>query len=126
MVAVEFEYGGGVTGCGAERRHETLRPEENPMLNRDEISHGRIFVLKLWDAAGVPSQWVETLKGDLARRWYRIYRYSDWGALRAEASATFRRSVTEQESVNVCEHNRCVLIQTTAVRSEDLAAAPTA
>ena len=98
------------------------------MSYQDRTGDGRIFVLKLWDAAGVPSQWVETLTGDLARRWYRIYRFSDWSALRAEASATFRRSVTEEESVNVCERNRCVLIQTTAVRSEDLAAAaaPTA
>ena len=94
------------------------------MLSRDDIAHGRIFVLKLWDADGVASQWVETLKGDLAKHWYRIYRNSDWGALRAEARATFRNRVSERESVSTCEHHRCVLIQTPAVASDELAAVP--
>lgn len=94
------------------------------MLSRDDISHGRIFVLKLWDADGVPSQWVESLKGELAKHWYRIYRNSDWESLRAEAGTTFRNRVSERESVSTCEHHRCVLIQTSSVRSDELVVVP--
>ena len=42
------------------------------MLSNDELTNGRTFMLKLWNAAGVSSQWVETLRGDTARRWYDV------------------------------------------------------
>ena len=67
------------------------------MLSHDELSNGTVFVLKLWDVAGVPSCWAETLRGETARRWYNIYRGSDWEALRAEAAGVFRNPVTEAE-----------------------------
>ena len=55
------------------------------MLSHDELNNGSTFILKLQNAAGVWSQWVQTLHGDTARHWYEIYRDSDWPALRAEA-----------------------------------------
>jgi hypothetical protein len=61
------------------------------MLSNDELTNGMPFVLKLWDAAGVATEWHETLSGDLARRWYDIYRRSDWrhcGAKLPACSAT--------------------------------------
>jgi len=55
------------------------------MLSKDELADGKTFVLRLWGADGTPSQWVETLRGADAERWYAIYRSSAWPALRAEA-----------------------------------------
>ena len=60
------------------------------MLSNDELINGIPFILKLWDAAGVATEWCETLSGDLAWRWYDIYRRSDWDALRREAPGVFR------------------------------------
>ena len=90
------------------------------MLSKDEINDGRVFILKLWDAGGAPSQWVERLSGDAARMWYEIYRTSDWGALRAEASGTFRNRVGAEEAELARRGSRCVVIDTRAVHAEDL------
>ena len=93
------------------------------MLSKDEISDGMPFILKLWDADGVASTWIETLRGDIAKHWFEIYRTSDWGALRNEARDVFHRSVTEPEAEAVrTSRTRCVCIQTHAVVSSDLAA----
>jgi len=96
------------------------------MLSHDELSNGRVFVLKLWDAAGVPSCWAETLRGKTARRWYNIYRGSDWEALRAEAAGVFRNPVTEAEAEGILRQRggRCVFIHTLLVETGQLAAAP--
>lgn len=76
---------------------------------------------------GVPSQWAQTLRGDEARRWYAIYRRSNWAALRAEASGVFRNPVTEAEADAILRRpaGRCVYIHTLLVESNELAAAPT-
>jgi hypothetical protein len=92
------------------------------MLSHDELKNGRHFILKLWDSAGASSQWVQTLKDDTARHWYDIYRRSDWAALRAEGPAVFRDAVTSEQAERVRKSNRCVFIQTTSVRSEEMAA----
>jgi hypothetical protein len=92
------------------------------MLSNDELNNGRTVVLKLWNAAGVSSQWVETLRGDTARRWYNIYRNSDWDALRAEAPDVFRHAVTESEAEVALRSSRCVFIHTPAVKVEELRA----
>ena len=97
------------------------------MLSEDELSGGTVFILKLWDAAGASSQWAETLRGEAARRWYDIYRRSDWAALRAEAAGVFRNPVTEAEAESIRRsHNRCVYIHTPLVKTGELAAAPVA
>ena len=92
------------------------------MLSPDEIANGMIFILQLDDAQGQHVQWVETLKGDIARRWYDIYRRSDWPALQAEAADVFHRQVSEAEaeSVRTARH-RCVFIHTPAVKADELA-----
>ena len=91
------------------------------MLSNDELTGGMPFILRLWDAAGVPTQWLETLRGDVARRWYDIYRASDWAALRAEAAAIFHNRVSEGEIARAHSYGaRCVVIHTTAVTSDEL------
>ena len=93
------------------------------MLSKDEIHHGMTFILKLWDAAGAPAQWIETLQGAAALRWYDIYRRSDWNALRAEASGTFTHAVSEvQAEATRSSRKRCIYIHTSEVRSNELAA----
>jgi len=42
------------------------------MLSKDEIANGRTFILRLWDAEGKPTHWIESLRGDVARRWYEL------------------------------------------------------
>ena len=92
------------------------------MLSKDEISRGRTFILKLWDARGTPMQWIETLSGDLARRWYDIYRYSDWNARRVEARAVFSHPVTESHAEDVrSSRQRCIYIHAAAVAANELA-----
>ena len=93
------------------------------MLSKDEIANGRTFILKLWDAEGKPTQWVETLRGDLARRWYEIYSTSNWEALRLEAADTFHRDVSEAdaERTRTTRGQRCVVIHTRSVHPNDLA-----
>ena len=75
------------------------------MLSNDELNNGTSFTLKLWDAAGVATEWCETLSGDVARRWYDIYRRSDWEALRREGPAMFRHrggGTLVRSGVGVC------------------------
>ena len=92
------------------------------MLSSDELTNGRIFILQLWDAAGVPSQWAETLRGETARRWYDIYRTSNWDALRAEASGVFHNRLTDDETQALLgSRQRCLFLHTRAVGADDLA-----
>jgi hypothetical protein len=93
------------------------------MLSKDEIANGRTFILKLWDAEGKPTQWVERLCGDVARRWYDIYATSDWEALRLEAADTFHREVseTDAEATRLARGTRCVFIHTRSVKTGELA-----
>jgi hypothetical protein len=90
------------------------------MLSPDELANGRVFILKLWDAAGVPRQWVETLSGAVARTWYDIYQRSDWGRLRIEADDVFRHGVSEEEAERVRRKTRCVFIQTRSVAADEI------
>ena len=90
------------------------------MLSHDELNNGRTFILKLWNATGVSSQWVETLRGDTAKRWYDIYRNSDWNTLQAEAPAVFRHPVTASEAQVALKSHRCIFIHTPAVKVEQL------
>ena len=95
------------------------------MLSSDEISQGTIFILKLWDAGGAPSHWVETLRDDAARRWYDIYRRSDWDALRTEAPGVFLHPATESAVDDVRKkHKRLVFIHTLQVKAHELGALP--
>ena len=91
------------------------------MLSKDELKDGRVFILKLGGADGLRAQWVERLSGDAAARWFEIYRTSDWGALRAEASGTFRSRVTAEEAELARRRNRCVVIDALAVNAGDVA-----
>jgi hypothetical protein len=94
------------------------------MLTRDEIKDGMTFILKLEDAAGVPFQWVQTLRGADALRWYMIYRSSDWEALRREALQVFRIPVSADEAEHVrTSRGRCVYIHTPLVKADELEAA---
>ena len=92
------------------------------MLSPDELTDGMTFILQLADTKGDSVQWVETLRGETAKRWYQIYRRSDWEALRAEAADVFHRrvSVGEAESVRTARH-RCVFIHTPEVKADELA-----
>ena len=93
------------------------------MLSKDEIANGRTFILKLWDAEGRPTQWIETLRGDVARQWYDIYATSDWEALRLEAADTFHCKVSESdaEARRLTRGSRCVFIHTRSVKIDELA-----
>ncbi len=96
------------------------------MLSPDELKDGMTFILQLQPTAaggGEPVQWVETLRGDTARRWYDIYRRSDWTALRAEAADVFHRRVNDAELQGLRkQRSRCVFIHTPAVHADELAA----
>jgi hypothetical protein len=93
------------------------------MLSNDELANGMPFILRLWDAAGVPKEWAETLRGAVARRWYDIYRRSDWEALRREASAVFRHVVDQADIERASPYGqRRVVIHTTAVSPAELGA----
>jgi hypothetical protein len=93
------------------------------VLSKDEIANGRTFILKLWDAEGKPTQWVETLRGEIARRWYEIYTTSNWEALRLEAADTFHRDVNEAEAeaTRMTRGQRCIFIHTRSVKPDELA-----
>jgi hypothetical protein len=94
------------------------------MLSNDELVNGMPFTLKLWDAAGAPTEWSETLSGDLARRWYDIYRRSDREALRREGPAVFCHRVDGAAAAHARPRGeRRVLINTIAVNSADMSAA---
>ena len=93
------------------------------MLSSDELRDGMRFVLQLWDSSGVAAQWVETLRGETASRWYGIHRRSDWDALRAEAADIFHGRVTDTEAQAIrSARHRCVFIHTLAVKADELAA----
>ena len=92
------------------------------MLSPDELRDGMTFILQLATAAGDRVQWVETLRGETARRWYEIYRHSDWEALRAEAADVFHLRVTDAEADAVrSRRRRCIFIHTPAVQADELA-----
>ena len=91
------------------------------MLSSDEQTDGTIFILKLWDVGGGPSYWVETLRNDAARRWYDIYRRSDWAALRSEAPDVFVHPASDSEVTRVRKtHNRLVFIHTTELTADEM------
>lgn len=90
------------------------------MLSTDELNDGIVFILKLLDADGKPVQWVQTLHGTTATRWYDIYQQSDWATLRIEAADIFLNSVSEDEAERVCGLGRCIVIRTLAVKVDEL------
>jgi len=90
------------------------------MLSTDELNDGRTFILKLRDAAGAKLFWVEKLRGEMARRWYDIYRNSDWEALRGTAMDVFRNRVGERVAHEAQRANRCVVINAPIVTVEQL------
>jgi hypothetical protein len=94
------------------------------MLSTDELANGKTFVLKLKDTSGTSIQWVQVLHGAIARRWYDIYRASDWVALRLEAGAVFLNPVTEAQAAQSCESGQCVVIKTEAVKANELVRPP--
>jgi hypothetical protein len=85
------------------------------MLSIDELRDGIPFILKLEDPDGTPWQWIESLSGTTAERWYNIYRNSDWRTLREEHAAVFRHTATEVEAERVRRSRRCVVITLDAV-----------
>jgi hypothetical protein len=92
------------------------------MLSIDELANGIPFILKLQDASGTPIQWVQTLRGAVARRWYDIYQRSDWIALRTEATGVFLNCVTDEQAEHIRKSGRCVVIKTQAVKANELIA----
>jgi hypothetical protein len=82
------------------------------MLSDDELTSGMPFILQLRDTAGERLMWLETLRGEVARRWYEIYRNSDWAALRREAAGVFLSPVSAAEAECVRHAGRCVVINT--------------
>jgi hypothetical protein len=95
------------------------------MISDDELRNGMPFILQLRNSSGIKSQWMETLRGEVARHWYDIYQSSDWEALRLEAAAVFRHSVTDaQMQTFIKTEARCILIDTKLVRIEDLQNGP--
>ena len=99
-----------------------VRPERRiSMLSTDELHDGMHFILKLRNAAGVTSQWMEKLRDDVARHWYDIYRSSDWEALRTEASGVFCHSVSDAHMWDFLKTGtRCIFIDPPLVKVEDL------
>jgi hypothetical protein len=95
------------------------------MISDDELQKGMPFILQLRNSSGIKSQWMETLRGDVARHWYDIYQSSDWETLRLEATSVFRHSLTDaQLQTFIKTEVRCILIDTKLVRIEDLHNAP--
>jgi len=90
------------------------------MLSTDELANGETFILKLKDANGTPIQWMQTLRGAIAQRWYEIYEKSDWVALRLEAASVFLNRVTDAEAERSCKARRCFVIKTDAVKENEL------
>jgi hypothetical protein len=94
------------------------------MLNTEELAKGETFILKLKDASGIPIQWVETLHGAVAKRWFDIYQTSDWVALRLEATSVFHNRVTDVEAEQTRKSARCIVIKTDAVKENELVPPP--
>jgi hypothetical protein len=90
------------------------------MLSNDELTDGMPFILQLPDVAGKPVWWLQTLKGDVARRWYEIYRRSDWATLRLEAAGMFLNRVSQSEAERARTSERCVVIKTDQVNESQL------
>jgi hypothetical protein len=91
------------------------------MISVDELRNGMPFILQLRNAAGVASQWMETLRGDVAQHWCDIYQSSNWQALRTEAAAVFSHSVTAAQLNKFMESGpRCIVIDPASVKVEDL------
>jgi len=91
------------------------------MLSNDELANGMTFILKLHDATETPVQWVQSLRGDVAKRWYDIYQRSDWAALRSEAADVFQNSVTPQAAEDIRNSGRCIVIDPDDVKASELA-----
>jgi hypothetical protein len=94
------------------------------MLSIDELADGKTFVLKLKDASGTWMQWIQVLRGTVARRWYAIYQASDWVALRLEAAGIFLNPATEAQADQSCKSGRCIVIKTEAVTENELVRPP--
>jgi len=95
------------------------------VISADELSNGIPFILQLRNSAGVAFQWMETLRGEVARHWYNIYQSSDWESLRAEAAGVFRFSVTGEQMQAFFKSNvRCISIQPMQVKVEELQNVP--
>jgi len=90
------------------------------MLSIDEVANGETFILKLKDANGTPIQWMQTLRGAVAQRWNEIYEKSDWAALRLEAASVFLNRVTDAEAERNLQSRRCFVIETDAVKENEL------
>jgi hypothetical protein len=90
------------------------------MLSRDELSNGIPFILKLPEGPGQFAYWMQTLRGEEARRWYQIYRSSDWESLRAQAAQTFGKRVSEVDSERLRRRVRCVVIHCDVVSADQL------
>jgi len=90
------------------------------MLSNDELTDGIPFILQLRDAAGERVWWLQTLQGEIARRWYDIYRGSDWATLRLEALGVFQNRVSQGEAEHARTTQRCVVIRTDLVNEAQL------
>jgi len=90
------------------------------MLSKDELNNGTTFILKLTDATGASVQWVASLRGDIARYWYEIYRRSDWEALRAHGGEVFLDRVSEAHAERVRRAARCVVIHALQIKAEQM------
>lgn len=95
------------------------------MISNDELHDGMTFILQLRNSAGIASQWMETLRDEVARHWYNIYQSSDWEALRMEAAGVFRHPVTETQRDDFLRTaGRCISIHTSTLKVEDLQSLP--
>jgi hypothetical protein len=84
-----------------------------------------LFVLQLRNVEGSPRQWIQRLRGDVARLWYGVYRSSDWNEVRTKASCVFHNSVTEEQMNEVLDiEKRCIFIHTPWVKVEQLRRPP--
>ena len=82
------------------------------MLSADELNDGMPFILTMSQTDGTQRQWIETLQGETARRWYDLYRTSDWDAVRAAAPDVFRHDATAEELEALRKsRRRCIFIR---------------
>jgi hypothetical protein len=84
------------------------------MLSNDELTNGITFVLQLDDVRRDPVYLMRDLRGDVARRWYGIYRKSDWETLRREATETFGEPVSDVSAKMAIGARRCIVIHAEA------------
>jgi hypothetical protein len=110
-------FSAGVEAAGLLTGHE----RQASMLSINESQDGMLFILQLRNASGVACQWMEFLRGDVAKRRLHIYQTSDWEALRQESAGIFSNSVTEAQLYDVLNTDRrCICIHTLMVKVEDL------